>query len=88
MRPATPLSIILLAAFALLLLSVLSTPIIPGIHLAAYNDVTFGVFGFCTSGQCSGYAIGYNTGTSLPSVVGIMENGAGGGGVWRDLEGR
>lgn len=71
-RPATPLSIIFLAAFALLLLSVLSTPIIPGVQLASHAGVTFGVFGYCgkpksaggvDSNGCSGFVVGYNMGT-------------------------
>lgn len=63
-RPATPLSIILLIAFALLLLSVLGTPIIPAIYLASHGQVTFGVFGYCgaNSSGCSGFVVGYNFG--------------------------
>lgn len=63
-RPATPLSVLLLVAFALLLLSVLSTPIVTSIHLAAYQDLTFGVFGYCDGDQCSGVQIGYDMSTS------------------------
>ena len=48
-RPATPLTVLLFAAFALLLLSVLSTPIIKGIPLGTVDDVQFGVFGYCVS---------------------------------------
>ncbi|KAI9733402.1 MAG: regulator of ime2 [Cirrosporium novae-zelandiae] len=42
LRPATPLSILLFAAFILLLLSVLSTPIIKGIPLASYEGTDYG----------------------------------------------
>ncbi|EEQ35582.1 hypothetical protein McanMca71_003010 [Microsporum canis] len=59
LKPATPLSVLLFAAFALLLLSVLSTPVIKGIPLATYNDITFGVFGWCRKDRCSGFTIGY-----------------------------
>ncbi|KAF4626691.1 hypothetical protein G7Y89_g11466 [Cudoniella acicularis] len=61
LRPATPLTILLLAAFALLLISVLSTPIIKQIPLASFSGVDFGVFGFCKGSTCSGVEIGYNT---------------------------
>ncbi|TVY85860.1 pH-response regulator protein [Lachnellula willkommii] len=62
LRPATPLTILLFAAFALLLISVISTPIIKGIPLASFGGVDFGVFGFCkTGGQCSSIEIGYDT---------------------------
>jgi hypothetical protein len=64
-RPATPLSVLLFVAFALLLLSVLSTPIIDSINIATFNDVKFGVFGYCSSaGNCSSVSIGYNMGMS------------------------
>jgi hypothetical protein len=62
LKPATPLTILLLAAFVLLLLSVLSTPIIKGIPLATFNHVDYGVFGFCKAGQCTDIHIGYTTG--------------------------
>ncbi|KAM5346844.1 hypothetical protein ACJ41O_009849 [Fusarium nematophilum] len=63
LRPATPLTVLLFAAFALLLLSVLSTPIIEAIPLSDFDGVTYGVFGFCESGKgCSGIGIGYDTG--------------------------
>ena len=62
LRPATPLSVLLFAAFALLLLSVLSTPIIKAIPLGSFQGVNFGVFGYCTPDSCSGIEIGYDTG--------------------------
>jgi hypothetical protein len=60
LRPATPLAILLLAAFGLLLLSVLSTPIIKAIPLGTFGDYSFGVFGYCNSAKCSGIEIGYD----------------------------
>jgi hypothetical protein len=63
LRPATPLAVILLVAFALLLLSVISTPIVKGIPLASYQGVDYGVFGYCQGTQCSGIKIGYTEGT-------------------------
>lgn len=77
LRPATPLSLLLFAAFALLLLSVLSTPIIQGIPLGSFKGVTYGVFGFCTENppQCSPIEVGYNAGMCrcllrpLPSIL-------------------
>ncbi|KAF2867208.1 SUR7/PalI family-domain-containing protein [Massariosphaeria phaeospora] len=61
LRPATPLSILFFAAFVLLLLSTLSTPIIRGIPLATFRGVDFGVFGYCENGRCDGPMIGYDT---------------------------
>ena len=61
-RPATPLSILLLAAFGLLLISVLSVPIITSIPLGSFHGVTYGVFGLCTDAGCSGIEIGYDAG--------------------------
>ncbi|KAE8355150.1 SUR7/PalI family-domain-containing protein [Aspergillus coremiiformis] len=59
LKPATPLTILLLVAFILLLLSVISTPIITGIPLATFENVDYGVFGYCKSGQCTDIHIGY-----------------------------
>lgn len=61
LRPATPLTILLATAFALLLLSVLSTPIITAIPLGSFDGVTFGVFGFCKPEGCTPIEIGYDT---------------------------
>lgn len=61
LRPATPLSILLLLAFGLLLISVLSTPIIQQIPLGSFGGVSFGVFGWCKGGTCSPIEIGYDT---------------------------
>jgi hypothetical protein len=62
LRPATPLTVLLLAAFVLLLISVISTPIVKSIPLASYNGVDYGVFGYCTGNKCSKIEIGYNFG--------------------------
>jgi hypothetical protein len=62
LRPATPLTVLLFAAFALLLISVLSTPIIKQIPLASFGGVDFGVLGFCQGSKCSNIQIGYDTG--------------------------
>ncbi|KAL1988628.1 hypothetical protein VTN96DRAFT_8328 [Rasamsonia emersonii] len=61
LKPATPLTVLLLAAFVLLLLATLSTPIIKGIPLATFQNVDFGVFGYCRQSQCSSLRVGYNT---------------------------
>jgi hypothetical protein len=63
LRPATPLSILFFIAFCLLLLSTLSTPIIPAIPIATYRGINFGVLGYCQNGQCDGPMVGYDTGT-------------------------
>jgi hypothetical protein len=65
LRPATPLTILLFAAFVLLVISVISTPIIKGIPLASYGGINFGVFGYCQGDTCSKIEIGYNTGMSI-----------------------
>jgi hypothetical protein len=55
------LAVLLFAAFGLLLISVLSTPIIKAIPLGTFKGVTFGVFGFCKPDGCSAFEIGYDT---------------------------
>lgn len=61
LRPATPLAVLLFVAFALLLISVLSTPIIKAIPLGTFRGVNFGVFGYCKPDGCSNIEIGYDT---------------------------
>ncbi|KAJ5336481.1 uncharacterized protein N7506_004503 [Penicillium brevicompactum] len=61
LKPATPLTILLLIAFALLLLSCLSTPIIKGIPLATFKDVDYGVFGYCKGNTCTNIHVGYTS---------------------------
>ncbi|KAJ5111036.1 hypothetical protein N7532_001571 [Penicillium argentinense] len=61
LKPATPLTILLLVAFALLLLSCLSTPIVKGIPLATFNDVDYGVFGYCQADKCTNIHVGYTS---------------------------
>lgn len=65
LKPATPLSVLLFAAFVLLLLSTLSTPVIRAIPLATYQNVDFGVFGYCRGSQCIAARVGYDTGMSI-----------------------
>jgi hypothetical protein len=69
LRPATPLTILLLASFVLLLLSVISTPIVKGIPIATFQGVNFGVFGYCKGSQCSGIKIGYSTGLNTLALI-------------------
>ncbi|KAI1973487.1 regulator of ime2 [Ophidiomyces ophidiicola] len=59
LKPATPLTLLLLAAFVLLLLSVLSAPVIKSIPLATYQNLSFGVFGFCQGNDCRNIRVGY-----------------------------
>ncbi|XP_044721674.1 SUR7/PalI family domain-containing protein [Hirsutella rhossiliensis] len=62
LRPATPLSLLLLAAFGLLLLSALSVPVTKFIPMGSFKDAKFGVFGFCKDGgTCSSIGVGYDT---------------------------
>ena len=59
-RAATPLSILYLLAFAFLLISTISVPIIKGIPLASFNGFDYGVFGYCEGDDCSSFGIGYD----------------------------
>ncbi|KAL2831099.1 SUR7/PalI family-domain-containing protein [Aspergillus cavernicola] len=61
LKPATPLTLLLLVAFVLLLLSVLSTPIVKNIPLATFDNVEYGVFGYCKAGTCTAIHVGYTT---------------------------
>lgn len=65
LRPATPLSVVLFVAFALMLLSVLSVPVLKAIPLAQFGDVSFGVFGNCKGDTCTSIGIGYDLGWQL-----------------------
>jgi hypothetical protein len=62
LRPATPLTILLLAAFVLLVISVISTPVVKSIPLASFRGVDYGVFGYCDGTTCSKIEVGYNFG--------------------------
>lgn len=68
LKPATPLTILLLIAFVLLLLSCLSTPIVKGIPVASFKDVDYGVFGYCKGDTCTDIHVGYTSSKSLPYV--------------------
>ena len=63
LRPATPLTILLFAAFVLLLISTISAPIVKAIPLAQHEGVNMGVFGYCKGDQCSKFAVGYDPST-------------------------
>lgn len=75
LKSATGLLVILLIAFALQLVAVLSVPVTKTISLGSYQDHKFGVFGYCNikDGTCSPAGVGYNlvdsdnAGFSLPS---------------------
>ncbi|KAI1434116.1 pali-domain-containing protein [Xylaria sp. CBS 124048] len=78
LRPATPLAILLFLAFALLLLSVLSTPIIKAIPLGVYQPknggmVNFGVFGYCEGDTCGPIEIGYDTSIFAPQSSSMFD---------------
>ena len=69
LKPATPLSILFLIAFVLLLLSTISTPVVKSISLASYKGYSFGVFGYCSSQHCSDANIQYQKlGKLFPAV--------------------
>ena len=73
LRPSTPLSVVLAAAFALLLISVLSAPIITSIPLGQFNGFTFGALGYCKpDGSCTSAGIGYDTGNQPPVKCALM----------------
>ncbi|OJZ89030.1 hypothetical protein ASPFODRAFT_127548 [Aspergillus luchuensis CBS 106.47] len=64
LKPATPLTILLLIAFALLLISVISTPIVKSIALARHDNIDYGVFGYCKGDVCTSIHVGYADGFS------------------------
>jgi hypothetical protein len=78
LRPATPLSVLFLIAFGLLLLSSLSTPVIKGISLAKLDGYTFGVWGFCSDNadghKCSQIEVGYTIEDIAPTRDGFNIN--------------
>ncbi|KAK9459627.1 SUR7/PalI family-domain-containing protein [Lipomyces oligophaga] len=59
LRGVAPVCLLLAIAFGLQLVSVISVPVIDSIVLANYEGVKFGVFGYCTSSNCSTVRIGY-----------------------------
>lgn len=61
-RPATGLSLVLAIAFGLHLVSILSVPVTRAITLSTYDNVQYGVFGYCntTTNVCSSVGIGYD----------------------------
>ncbi|KAG5926059.1 hypothetical protein E4U42_003693 [Claviceps africana] len=65
LRPATPLSVLLFAAFVLLLLSVVSIPVTKFISLGENKNVKYGVFGYCDGDKCSKMGLGYPSGGVL-----------------------
>ncbi|KAJ5918331.1 hypothetical protein N7454_010706 [Penicillium verhagenii] len=69
LKPATPLTVLLFIAFALMLITCISTPIIKGIPLATYKNVDYGVFGYCDGDACTGIHVGYTSSSEfdLPS---------------------
>jgi len=68
LKPATPLTVLLLIAFALLLLTCISTPIVKGIPLATFIDVDYGVFGYCQADKCTNIHVGYTSSESRPII--------------------
>lgn len=72
LKPATPLTILLLVAFVLLLLSCLSTPIIKGIPLATFSNVDYGVFGYCQGDACTNIHVGYTSSESFPVSLSLV----------------
>ena len=66
-RPATALSVILAIAFALELIAILSVPVTKSITLCTYQNIQFGVFGYCdtSTNTCSNIGIGYSDVTSV-----------------------
>jgi hypothetical protein len=66
-RPATALSVILAIAFTLELLAILSVPVTKSITLCTYQNIQFGVFGYCdtSTNTCSDIGIGYSDVTSV-----------------------
>lgn len=72
LKPATPLTLLLLVAFVLLLLSCLSTPIIKAIPLATFSNVDYGVFGYCQGNSCTKIHVGYTSSESPPTPLSVV----------------
>jgi hypothetical protein len=90
-RAATPATVFLIAAFVLLLLSVISVPITKSIALGNFNGVSFGVFGYCVHGKCSPVQLGYNPGSSIlqfPLIIDQAIQSASASSSRRSLEAR
>lgn len=68
LKPNCLLTTLLLIAFALLLLSCLSTPIIKAVHLGKFSDVDYGVFGYCQLGRCTSINVKYTSRKLFPSL--------------------
>lgn len=73
-RVASTLTVLVLIAFVLELLAVLSVPVTKTITLSEYGDYKFGVFGYCNTktNKCSSVGVGYDVSNvdnkfSLPS---------------------
>ncbi|KAG5995209.1 hypothetical protein E4U43_003079 [Claviceps pusilla] len=62
---ATPLSVLLFAAFVLLVLSVISIPVTKFVPLGENANVKYGVFGYCQGDKCSKIGLGYPSGGIL-----------------------
>ncbi|KAG6005727.1 hypothetical protein E4U21_007743 [Claviceps maximensis] len=62
MQPATPLSVLLFAAFVLLVLSIISVPVTKFVPLGENKNVKYGVFGYCQGDKCSKIGLGYPSG--------------------------
>lgn len=65
--PLTVLAVVLLIAFGLQLVAVLSVPVTKAITLCTFGDIQFGVFGYCNTktNTCSDVQIGYGDVTSI-----------------------
>lgn len=61
-RPASALTVVLVVAFALQLIAVLSAPVTRAISLSSFKNIQYGVLGYCNTktGSCSSPGIGYN----------------------------
>lgn len=60
-KPAFSLSVILLIAFGLQLVAVLTAPVTKALALAQVDNVKYGVFGYCSgSNECSKVGLGYD----------------------------
>lgn len=59
LRPATPLSVVLLVAFVMLLFTAISVPVTKIVPLGEFNNVKYGAFGYCDGDKCSSIGLGY-----------------------------
>ncbi|KAF1735678.1 pH-response regulator protein palI/prr-5 [Beauveria bassiana] len=74
LRPATPLTVLLAAALALLIISVISVPVTKSIYLGKADNTVYGVLGKCIGDKCSSAGLGYDVTADGSSTFTMQES--------------